>query len=429
MIYVVRSWPRLSQTFVLNEVLALERRGVELAIFSLVDSGETVVHPRVAEVRAPVAVLTSPRAGALARWRAHRTVLAAAPGRYLATLWSTLRRPSLAEGYGSCSARQCFDHAVTVAAGVIGMRRAGHPPDHLHAHFAHDPALVGLLAARLTGLSFSFTGHARDLLQIPSAALTARALAASALVTCCEANADHIRATVPASARPRVLVVHHGVDLAQFHPATPEGGTDLPPLLLSVGRLVEKKGYDDLLHALSGLRSTGTPFRCLVYGDGPLRSRLLSLRDELGLQDQVALLGACEHQQVVAALASAQVFALMPRTTADGDRDGIPNVLVEAMACAVPVVSTRVGGIPELVRHEHNGLLAAPGDVPAVTAALYRLLRDAPLRDRLGWAARSTVEDDYDVAVAARVLEGVFRTASPTRGRGGARGRETAGAP
>jgi glycosyltransferase involved in cell wall biosynthesis len=426
-IYVVRSWPRLSQTFVLNEVLALERRGTELSIFSLVASGETMVHPQVADVRAPVTVLTRARRDLGARWRAHRTALAAAPRRYLATLLWALRRPALAEGYGSCTVRQCFDHAVTVAASIAAMRATGRTPTHLHAHFAHDPALVGLLAARLTGLSFSFTGHARDLLQIPEAALTARAAAATALVTCCEANADHLRATVPAPSRPPLLVVHHGVDLSRFRPTASTGGEGVPTLL-SVGRLVEKKGYDDLLRALAGLRATGTRFRCLVYGEGPLRGRLLALRDELRLQDDVELPGPCEHDQVVEALATADVFTLTPRTTSDGDRDGIPNVLVEAMACAVPVVTTTTGGIPELVRHEHNGLLTAPGDVPAMTTALHRLLHDAALRDRLGSAARRTVEDGYDVDAAAQVLESVFRPRSPA-GATGAGHRAGVGTP
>lgn len=411
-IYVVRSWPRLSQTFILNEVLALEARGTELAIFSLVSSGETVVHPRVSEVRARVTVLTRSRPSVLTRLRAHRVVLMAAPLRYAATWWLALRRPRLAAGYGTCNAVQCFGHAVNVASGIIRMRaEEGQQPSHIHAHFAHDPALVGLLAARLTGLPFSFTGHARDLLQIPAAALGVRASAATALVTCCRANADYIQATVPASARPPVVVVHHGVDLSRFRPA-PAGEPEGLPMILSVGRLVEKKGFDDLLRALAGLRDTGPPFQAHVYGDGPLRSRLLSLRDELGLQNHVELVGARDHDGIVAAMASAHLFALTPRRTEDGDRDGIPNVLVEAMACGLPVVTTTTGGIPELVLHEENGLVTAPGDVAALTAALHRLLVDTALRRRFGAAGRATVENDYDVAVAARALQAIFENAS-----------------
>ncbi len=306
--------------------------------------------------------------------------------------------------------RRGFGHAVSVTAQILRLRRAGRPPRHVHAHFAHDPALVGLLVARLTGLPFSFTGHARDLLQIPAAALTARATAAATLVTCCEANAAHIRATVPAAALPRLLVVHHGIDLTRFRPTAADARGPLPTIL-SVGRLVEKKGYDDLLRALACLRAAGTPFVCHLYGDGPLRTRLLALRDELGLRDHVHLPGAVDQDRVAAALAGADVFALASRPTEDGDRDGIPNVLVEAMSCGVPVITTSAGGIPELVRHEVNGLVTGPGDVPALAAGLQRLLEDSALRSRLGAAARRTVEEGFDVAAAARTLEAVFARA------------------
>ena len=413
-IYLVRSWPRLSQTFVLEEVLALERRGAQLAVFALAASGEQVVHPRVASVRARVTVLTrrdqSWPARLRARARDHATVLTASPARYAATAVYALRHPGLADGYGSCTVRRGFGHAVAVTAEILRLRRAGRPPRHVHAHFAHDPALVGLLVARLTGLPFSFTGHARDLTQIPAAALVARAAAATTLVTCCEANADHIRATVPEAALPPLLVLHHGTDLTRFHPAAATGRGPVPTIL-SVGRLVEKKGFDDLLRALAGVRAAGTPFMCHVYGDGPMRGRLLALRDALGLRDQVRLPGACDQDRVVSALARADVFALASRPTDDGDRDGIPNVLVEAMSCGVPVITTSAGGIPELVRHEENGLVAPPGDVPALTAELQRLLQDPALRSRLGAAARRTVEEGYDVSAAARTLEAVFAQA------------------
>ena len=162
-VYIVRSWPRLSQTFIVNEVLALERRGVQLDIVSLVRSGETVVQPQVADVRAPITYLDEP----VRRVRAHLSAFAAAPGRYLSALLLCLRRPGLAAGYGDCSALECLTHAVRVAAGINALRGADRPT-HVHAHFAHDPALVGMLVAMLTGLPFSFTGHARDLYQIPA---------------------------------------------------------------------------------------------------------------------------------------------------------------------------------------------------------------------------------------------------------------------
>ena len=412
LIYVVRSWPRLSQTFIVDEVLALERLGRALTVFSLVHSGESVVQPQVARVRAPVHHLDSRERHRLRRnVRLHLSALRRAPRRYAATLATVLRHPRLAAGYGDCSTLRCFHHATRVADAVARMRADGDRVEHLHAHFAHDPALVGLFAARLAGLRFSFTGHARDLLQIPPAALSARAAAATAMVTCCQANAAYIAATVPEPSRPPIEVIHHGVDLTRFRPPQRRREGAAVPVLLSVGRLVQKKGFDDLLHALAELRRRGSAFECRIYGDGPLRDELEDLRDRLGLHDRLRMMGARSSDEVVAALADADVFVLMARQTDDGDRDGIPNVLVEAMACAVPVVATVAGGIPELVRDRRNGLLRPERDHAGVAAALESLLADEGLRRRLGESARRTVEADFDVDVAACRLDALFRGA------------------
>ncbi|HET6694065.1 MAG TPA: glycosyltransferase, partial [Pedococcus sp.] len=362
MIYVVRSWPRLSQTFIVDEVLALERRGRDLSVFSLIHSGETVVQPQVAQVRAPVHHLDGREPHRLHRQvRLHLSALRRAPRAYAATLATALRHPWLAAGYGDCSTLRCFHHATQVAEAVARLRARGDRVEHVHAHFAHDPALVGLFAARIAGLRFSFTGHARDLLQIPPNALSARAAASTAVVTCCQANADYIAATVPERSRPPVQVIHHGVDLTRFRPPQHRRASAVP-VLLSVGRLVEKKGFDDLLLALADLLRRGIPFECRIYGDGPLREELEGLRDRLGLRDRVRMMGARSGDEVLVALKDADVFVLMARQTDDGDRDGIPNVLVEAMACEVPVVATVAGGIPELVRDGSNGLLRPERD-------------------------------------------------------------------
>jgi glycosyltransferase involved in cell wall biosynthesis len=412
-IYIVRSWPRLSQTFVVNEVLALERRGVELAIYSLVRSHEPIVQPQVDDVRAPVRYLEHQLAEPWTRRaRVHLSVLAADASRYLHALGYCLRNPALAAGYGESSTLGCFAHAVRIAAGVESMRAAGKNPVRVHAHFAHDPALVGLLVSRLTGLPFSFTGHARDLLQIPAESLAARAEAADTLVTCCQANADHIDSVVPDGRRPPVLVLHHGVDLTRFRP-TPRDPAAPVPKLVSVGRLVHKKGYVDLLHALATVKESGAPFTCDIYGDGPLGGQLLALRSELGLAEQVRFMGARNSDRIRRALGEADAFVLTPQVMVDGDRDGIPNVLVEAMACGLPVVTTTAGGITELVRHGHNGLVCEAGDVPAIAAGVGRLLRDPGLRAALGAAARSTVEADYDVDVAAEAMERVLLLRTP----------------
>lgn len=392
--YVVRSWPRLSQTFVRNEVRSLEALDVEIEIFSLSRPDEPLAEQEAASVRAPVRYLD---AGTSAP--AHARVLRAAPQRYLATLAAVAADPGLTEGYGSISRLGAFDAAVRVAA-------AGRP-DRIHAHFAHDPGLVAMLAHRLTGIPFSITAHARDLYGIPPDALRARTAGADAVVTCCWANVDRLASVVDDA---RLHLVHHGVDVDVFRPAPRSSGEE-PPLVLSVGRLVEKKGFPDLLRTLAAVQASGRRFRCDIYGDGPLRPDLEALRDDLGLGGCVTFRGARAHGDLVAVFQQADAFVLLPFVTADGDRDGVPNVLVEAMACGLPVLATAVGGITDLVRDADNGLLVPARDDAAAAARLGELIDDEQLRSRLGQAARRTVENQFDAAVAARRLMALFDAA------------------
>ena len=172
--------------------------------------------------------------------------------------------------------------------------------------------------------------------------------------------------------------------------------------------MVEKKGFPDLLAACALLQDGGHRFRCRIYGEGPMRDQLVDLRDRLGLQDTVTLEGPRPHGELVEVFQHADVFILTPFVAADGDRDGVPNVLAEAMACGVAVVVTAVGGIPDLVRHEENGLLAPPRDVGTIARHVAHLLDDSGRRLELGAAARATVEEGFDVQVAAEQLASLF---------------------
>jgi glycosyltransferase involved in cell wall biosynthesis len=180
------------------------------------------------------------------------------------------------------------------------------------------------------------------------------------------------------------------------------------PLILSVGRLVEKKGFPDLLHACQRLKQDGRNFRCVIYGEGPLHGELTALIERLGLVGEVTLAGATDQSRLVPVFQRAAVFALTPFVTGDGDRDGVPNVLVEAMACGLPVVSTAVAGIPELVEHDRNGILAAPRDVQAIAEGLAALLSDEGRRRQYGAAARLTATERFDLRAGARELAALF---------------------
>jgi glycosyltransferase involved in cell wall biosynthesis len=279
----------------------------------------------------------------------------------------------------------------------------GDPVTHIHSHFAHDPTLLGLLAHRLTGLPFSFTAHARDLYQISAPALVGRTREASAIVTCCQANVDYIDRVTGGVGSP-VHLIYHGADLGLFQPA-PRLEAHAIPLIVSVGRLVEKKGFDDLLRACALLAARGHKFRCEIYGDGPCLGELRALCDRLELTETVDFCGPRTERELARVYQRADVFALASRITVDGDRDGLPNVLVEAMACGLPVVSTSVGGIAELVHHNTNGLLTAASDHEAIAGCLQRLLDDAEGRVRLGAAAARTAANFDTRHAAARLAE------------------------
>jgi glycosyltransferase involved in cell wall biosynthesis len=279
---------------------------------------------------------------------------------------------------------------------------------HLHAHFAHDPALVGLLASRLAGISFSFTAHARDLYQLAVPALQARARGASAVVTCCAANQEYLARVLPEPLDAKIRLIHHGVDVEVFTPPRSEGTVADAPVILSVGRLVAKKGFPDLLEAFWRLKQAGFVFSGMIYGDGPLHADLAARIDRFGLGGYVTLAGARRQQELVPLFQKSTLFALTPTVPPDGDRDGIPNVLVEAMSCGLPVVSTAVAGIPELVVHDHNGLLFPPHDVKGIAAGLAELLSDEGRRRRLGVAARQSVLDRFDLNAGACQMAGLF---------------------
>jgi len=413
--YILRSYPRLSQTFILNEILALEQLGVRIVIFAGTDPREPIVQPEVAQVQAPVHYLdiATQRPAALIVAE-HLRVARAAPRRYWRALRYVLAHGDIDTGYHAASRFACFVQAVYLARLLrVEQRRGGRAIGHLHAHFAHDPTLIAVLAQMLTGLPYSFTAHARDLYQIPPAALNDRIRRARTVVTCCAANIDYLQQTVRPALQARVRLIHHGVDLRRFHPAPPAARPAELPLLLSVGRLVEKKGFPDLLAACAQLKQAGYRFRCAIYGDGPLQDELAATIARLDLADTVELAGVCPQHELVPVFQRADLFVLAPFITEDGDRDGVPNVLVEAMACGLPVVSTAVSGVPELVHHEANGLLVPPHDAPALAAALAALLDDPLRRARLGQAARRTVVEHFDLRAGAGQLAALFDRRPP----------------
>jgi glycosyltransferase involved in cell wall biosynthesis len=394
--YLLKRYPRLSETFILHEMLALEARGMRLHVYALLDPAEATVHPDVDRLAAPVTYLprtTPAHLGHLAR--AHARLLRRDPRRYLGALRLALTRPNPLVG---------LRHLVR--AGWLGIALECQGIRHLHAHFAHGPAATAQFVHALTGLPYSFTAHAKDIYTTPPALLAQRIRETCFVVTCTGYNADYLASLVDTSTATRIHRIYHGVDVRRFRLLPPLAQD--PPLILAVGRLVEKKGLSYLVEACALLRARGVSFRCLMVGAGPLKDQLRAQIASLGLEGAVALLGARTQEELVDIYRQATLLALPCVVLENGDRDGIPNVLVEAMSLGLPVVSTRISGIPELVDHGRNGLLVPPRDAPALAAALAALLADPAQRRSLGAEAHRTIAERFDLAQNAARLEALF---------------------
>ncbi|HYY69047.1 MAG TPA: glycosyltransferase family 4 protein [Terriglobales bacterium] len=393
--YVVSTWPRLSQTFVLNEILALERAGLSLRIFSTKAPRAEPVSAKVAEVRAPVAYLNfQGHRGAilLANLRIARDL----PGRYLRTLIRAMR-------YGRRSILRRFFQAGYLADTV---RRQA--VTHLHAHFTTAPTQVAMFTHELIGVPYTFTAHARDIYaDTHPKLLRAEMECAQAVVTVSHYNRDYLLQIKP-DLNGKLRCIECGLDLSEFNFRWPRASDPPPPTVLAVARLVEKKGLGDLILAAAVLRRQGHSFRVEIIGDGELRHVLKCHVEELGLQDCIVLLGAQPHEKVRAAYDRASIFALPCVIARDGDRDGLPIALLEAMASGLPVVSTPVVGIPELIDSGRNGLLTPPSDPAALANTLAKLLGNASLRDQLALAARATIEARFAIDHSARKLLELF---------------------
>ncbi len=402
---LLKTFPKLSETFVLEEILGLERLGVPLHIFSLNRPAEDLQHAANASVRARV---DYPPAGLGRRWLAHLTLALRRPLTYLRALAFALVRQR-------AGAARCFSQAVCMA-GPLG--RAG--ITHLHTHFISEPTAVAEILQRLTGVGYSISAHAKDIYLSEPASLKRKMSGARFTVTCTEYNRAHLAGIADDSGR--VHRMYHGVDLRRFC-CDEHASKDVPPLILSVGRLRTKKGFPILIEACRALHRAGLAFRCEIVGYGEERERLASLITQYDLDDCVELCGKMAHEALIERYRAARLFVLPCVVAEDGDRDGIPNVLLEAMASGVPVVSTDVSGIPEVVVREQTGLSVAANDAHALAQAMRRVLEDPALARRLAHNARRKVEaafcNDVNLLMLRDLLERAARQTlrgAPARG-------------
>lgn len=391
--YVFERFPSFTQTFCAREVMELQRQGVRLLLFSIRRTDNEILRHFPQELIREV--ITLPPPGDLST-----EVEAMKDRRELPqSLVQTLR------GWG-----QRPDKARVYEAAWIGQKLRAAGVQHLHTHFAGLAARTAWWIRQFYGLSYSFTGHANDLFcpdQATPLKLPRLIADAAAVIAVSDYTAAWLRERHPAAAR-RIHRVYNGLDLDPLTRAAAAAVKISPPLILSVGRLIEKKGFADLIRACALLRDQATPFQCRIAGEGPLEAALTAQIEAAGLSHLVTLAGPLSQPDLIPLLSHATVFALPCVTEADGGRDVLPTVLMEAMAAALPCVSTTLAGVPEMVIHGETGLLAPEQDPAATAAALTALLADPALCRRMGEAGLARARAQFAQAVTAAHLRRVL---------------------
>lgn len=424
--YVLKGFPRLSEIFIASEIQRMEANGLPIRLLVIKPGDEAVHHPVVDEIRARPEYL--PPASSVSATTIGRWLRANGPA-FVPSLRRVCRRHPLGVARAAAAAaaqavrarrgfwswpRKVYVKELLQAVALADRLQDSRGVRHLHAHFCHGATTVTWLASLITGVPFSFTAHAKDIYceSLNPAGLLARKIRAARLVvTCTEANRAHLASMT--SGTP-IHCIYHGLnsDFSRLlGDASLEAvvGRQSTLRILAVGRMVAKKGLDVLVDACAILTKRGVPLRLDIVGEpGDQAGRLAAQVSHYGLSNAVTIRGPMTQAALVEQYRKASVFCLPCRIAPDGDRDGIPNVLMEAMACGLPVVTTPVSGIPELLRHDVNGLFVPPDDAGATADALQSLHADATFAARLGAAARADVRARFCGERMASELAALF---------------------
>lgn len=385
--YILKMYPRFSETFIVSEILAREAAGDRIEIFSLRPPNDPRFHPELARVKAPVTYIARPKSAERV-WETFRAAEAAGLAPAVSRVFAELATMDTND------ALQAINLAVALQNRNIR---------HLHVHFASIPTTVARLASAITGIPYSFTAHAVDIfVETVDDDLRTKFAQAHHAVTISAYNLRFLRGRFP-DVTSRLHLVRNGLELDRFpyRDPRPVGAT---VRVAAVGRLVEKKGFQHLVPAAAELVAQGVPLDLRIAGTGVLAAQLQSAVEQLGLADHVRLLGPQTQDQVHELLDSCDVFIAPCVVAADGNADGMPTVLLEAMATGAPCISTAVTGIPEVVHNGRTGVLTRPGDPHVLAQAIRRI--SAPSTDRVSLArnARALIERDYDVRHQAEML-------------------------
>ena len=397
---VVKGYPRLSETFIAQEILGLEQRGIPILIVALRKPYDPFIHELHRQISADVLYLPEyvkddpARVARAKRWAEHQPTYQAARKLFL---------KDYARETNAGRQRRW-------AQGCVLAHELPEDVSWIHTHYLHTPCSVARYAAHLSGRDWSFSAHAKDIWTSPEWDLRTKLDDADWGVTCTGVNTRYLKSL--SKAPEKVELVYHGLDFEGFPMPSPEpsarNGSADPVRILSVGRAVEKKGYDDLLEALAALPA-GLNWRFTHIGGGALSDTLKAHADRLNLTKRIVWRGAQPREEVIKACRDADLFVLPSKLAKSGDRDGLPNVLMEAQSMGLCCLSTEVSAIPELITDGKTGRLVAPGDRKALACALKQLITAPDLRDTLGNAACSHVRTHFASAPGLDHLADKFR--------------------
>ena len=400
---ILKGYPRISETFISNEILLLERLGFAIHLFSMRQPREEFTHESINQIRARVDYLPETLIKPLPRLLYHNLILAfKRPWIYAGALKTAWRR--FLRTHKLATIKHLL-HAGYLAQRLLPTSGV----THLHAHFAHSPTSVAMFTSQLTGLPFSFTAHAKDIYTSDPRQLREKIELSRFVVTCTEYNRRHLL-KISDGHPTQIHRIYHGIDIDLFS-GNYEQRQDPDHLyrILTIARLTAKKGLPTVYKALKILADRGLNFEHTLIGDGEDRELILQLIKKLELSSVTRWLGTRPHHAVLEHYRSADLFVLGCEVAPNGDRDGIPNVLIESMAMGVPVVATGISAIPELVQDGKTGLLAPAGQPDKLAEAMQRMLTDTELRNSVIPAARQTVAEDFDNGRLIQDLAEVYR--------------------
>lgn len=401
--YILKGYPRISETFISNEILLLEKMGFKLRLFPMRKPRENFSHASVKEIKARVDYLPTELFLDFSRLLSANIFLAVKrPAIYLKTL------NFAAEGVRNKRGLATLKHLLQGGYLTNNLLLKDKNIAHLHGHFAHSPTSVTLFASLLSGIPFSFTAHAKDIYTSSKDKLKRKIEHARFITTCTSHNVDYLTKIAGNSSTP-ICCVYHGIDIGLFQqqrviPPTP------PYKILTIARMTEKKGLPTLYRALKILQEKGVPFNHTLIGDGDDRDKILNLVSSLDLDKNCKWIGAQTHEEVVRYFRKSDLFVLACEIAKSGDRDGIPNVLVESLAMGVPALSTEVSAIPEILLNEKTGITVPPSEPEAMSEAILRMVTDRELRHKLITNGRKYVETEFDNKKWVKNLGELFRS-------------------